>query len=69
MEIGEGPSGTLTVSLPVPQFAPVSVIPAKLHICSFILLLILSEEQMNKGWGPSKKAMLYQISGENWTEK
>jgi len=69
MEIGEGPSGTVTVSRPVPQFAPVSIFPAMLHTRSFILLLILSEGQMSKAWEPSKKAMLFQISGEPWTER
>jgi hypothetical protein len=69
METGEGPSGTVTVSLPVLQFDPVSVIPAMLHTRSFILLLILSERQMSKAWEPSKKAMLFQVSGEHQTEK
>jgi hypothetical protein len=69
METGEGPSGTVTVSLAVPQFAPLSIIPAMLHTRSFILLLILSEGQMNKAWEPSKKAMLFQISGEHQTEE
>jgi hypothetical protein len=59
----------VTVSLPVPHFAPDSIIPAKLHILSFILLLTLSEGQMSKDWEPSKKAMLFQISGEHRTEK
>ena len=48
MEAGEGPSGTVTVSLPVPKFAPVSIIPAILHTRSFTLLLILAEGQMSK---------------------
>jgi len=69
MEIGEGPRDTVTVSLPVPQFAPVSIIPAMFHTRSFILLLALSEGQMSKAWEPSKKAIHCLISGEPRTEK
>jgi hypothetical protein len=47
-------------------FLGVMPVPLRISIFSSILLLLLSEE---RAWEPSNKAVLFRMSGEEWTEK
>ena len=47
-------------------FLGVMSVPLRISIFSSIFLLLLSEE---RAWEPSNKAVLFRMSGEEWTEK
>jgi len=57
------------VSLRIIRVFPDSVIAAMFRIYSLILILLLSEEQVYMAWSPAIKAVLFPISGKQWTLK
>jgi hypothetical protein len=68
-EICSRDSGNVTDFSPSILFFFLSVSFQQCHILTFILVLLLSKQQMGEAWQPSNEAMFFQVLGSTGQKK